>query len=146
MEKNNMKITNSYLKKYVKKEFNIDVDIKIIKRVRINGVTYAGYAERINNKKIIRLAQKHCHRKSLLWHEVGHLKVGFDKNPSENEYMAQMWAIHDSWKKGYNRIFEELIYDTYYVWKDCKDPIYARARTIILDECKKRYELEIKHE
>lgn len=141
-----MKITNSYLKKYVKKEFNIDVDIKIINKIFINGHSYSGYAEIRNNKKIIRLSKKECHRKSLLWHEIGHIICDFNGSATENEYNAQMWAINEAWKRGYHNIFCELIKDTYYIWKECKDPIYARARTVILDECKKRYELEIKHD
>jgi hypothetical protein len=145
MEKNNMKITNSYLKKYVKRMFGIDVDIKIIKKIIIDGHSYAGYAQIKDNKDIIRLTENNCHRKSLLFHEVGHLKCKFDNNPTENEYNAQMYAIHQAWLRGYHNIFCELIKDTYYVWKDCKNTIYARARKKILNECKKRYGLEIKH-
>ena len=138
-------ITNKSLKKYVKHMFGLDVDIKILKRVRIDGIYYGGYATIIGDKKIIRIAEKDKHRMSLLWHEVGHLITDFDHSATENEYNAQMWAIDTAWRRNCHKVFLELISDTYYIWKECKNSIYARARKKILKEIKKKYKANFEY-
>ena len=72
--------------------------------------------------------------RNYIWHEMGHLKCGKVKDIIENEFLADKWAIEESYSRGFINITKEiLIRCKYYIVNGCKSEHYVDASKKILD-------------
>lgn len=137
-----MKIpTTKYLSKYVKHLFGIDVTFKIVKKTRVDGYEYSGFAEQYeypNGKieNIIRIRKGKLKKgipQWIIWHEVGHLLDKKGKGAIEREYNAQLFAMEQANKRGYYKVLQ-LIFEFTMDWKERPEKRYTESAKMLLGE------------
>lgn len=72
--------------------------------------------------------------RNLLWHEMGHIQGEQSEDPVEKEFLADMWALEECDKRGFNRVKMEILsrcVDT--VLSDSVGKHYKKAAAKILE-------------
>jgi len=101
-------ISKRYIKKYIKRMFNIDVDI-YIQHHFWGGYGAKAYRGTKYEPHVIEIAKDMLKKdlpRYLIWHEVGHLFTAVGNGCGvKNEVNAQMWAMQEMKKRGYNKLY-----------------------------------------
>jgi hypothetical protein len=71
--------------------------------------------------------------RSLVWHEMGHVRGVPSSDPVEHEFNADKWAIETAMKKGFSRVVEEIILRcSSYLSNDKVNEIYKASGRMVL--------------
>ena len=135
-------ISKRYLRKYIKRMFNIDVEIDIKHHFwgGYGAIAYEGTETELPLIEIAKSELKDKLPRYIIWHEVGHLFTAVGNGCGvKNEVAAQMWAMREAKKRGYTKVYKELLK---YVrdWTDdsekscVNDKMYRVAGYIILNK------------
>lgn len=120
------------IKRYIKNTFGMNIKIKVVSRLTYGAAGWANYDT--NTITIVqRVLRDNCF-KYLIWHEVGHFKTLEFCGGSrvEREVNAQLWAMNEMKRRGYNRMFDDAV-DYVRAWPNIiKDKTYKKASKIIL--------------
>jgi hypothetical protein len=101
------KTINQKIAKYIYNLFKIKVNIKVQSYFKND----AGAKAYLNNVIIFSLKylKQDSFPKYLIWHEVGHLKTSKSNNLCvENEVNAQLWALNEAERRGYNNLWNDF--------------------------------------
>lgn len=142
-----MKIKNRvneiYIHKYIKHMFGLDVKIKIVHHFwgRFGAMAWRGDKNHCHLIKITESLVKDSECLSyMLWHEVGHLFTASVKNRGyKNEVNAQIWAMKNMKKRGYNKLYKKSInyVKDWIIGVECAEKnMYKKAGKIILKKLK----------
>lgn len=131
-------ISKRYLRKYIKRMFNIDVDIYIQHHFwgGYGAKAYKGSETEPHVIEIVRSELEGELPRYLIWHEVGHLFTPNARGGVKCELEAQWWALQEAKKRGYKKLYKELVeYVREWVYDKiscAEDKKYKRAGRIIL--------------
>lgn len=106
------KITANHIQKYIKNVFGLVVHVVIVHHFwgRFGAKVWIGDDEYHHLMKITKRELQWGMPHGLIWHEVGHIKTsGIEQGWIKSEINAELWALRDMKRRGYNRLYQEEI-------------------------------------
>jgi len=98
----------SDVKKYIKRVFGMDIDVKI-KHHFWGGYEGTAYIQD-NRLEIAKKAfQDQSFLRILIWHEIGHFRTKWSSSRIQRESDADVWAARYARKKGYTTMYHAIV-------------------------------------